>query len=169
MGQNRLSEEEVHALYQCHAKALVAYACSFGLDFSPAEDIVQQVFLKLLRGETSVPEIPVGYLYRAVRNTCLNHRRDVARELPLGQEGNWLEHRDGDRIAEIALQAALTNLPEEQREVVIMHIWGGLTLEEVAAASATSLSTAASRYRYALDRLRKAFDVVKQAKEKGER
>jgi len=45
-------------------------------------------------------------------------------------------------------------LPEEQRATVIMRIWGGMTLEEIAEATAVPLSTAASRYRYALEKLR---------------
>jgi RNA polymerase sigma-70 factor, ECF subfamily len=52
------------------------------------------------------------------------------------------------------LQAALLELPEEQREVVVLRIWSGMTLAEVADLSGVSLNTAASRYRYALEKLR---------------
>jgi len=46
-------------------------------------------------------------------------------------------------------------LPVAQREVVVLHIWGGLTFEEVAQAIGVSPNTAASRYRYALEKLRR--------------
>lgn len=52
------------------------------------------------------------------------------------------------------LQKALGELPEEQREVVVMRIWSGMTLEEIAAAAGAPLNTIASRYRYALGKLR---------------
>jgi RNA polymerase sigma-70 factor, ECF subfamily len=154
---------QVRELYERHARALTAYACSFGLDFSLGQDAVHQVFLKILRGEPSSQQISPGYLYRAVRNTCLNQRRDGAREVSLETETNWMVHRGGNREAEIALQAALANLPADQREVLIMRVWDGMTLDEAAAALSISINTAASRYRYALEKLKNAFGVDKQA------
>ena len=54
-------------------------------------------------------------------------------------------------------EAALRELPEEQREVLVMKIWGGLTFAQVGEALAISANTAGSRYRYALERLREAL------------
>ena len=54
-----------------------------------------------------------------------------------------------------ALETALQKLPPEQREVVVMKIWGGLKFEEIANEFNISQNTAASRYRYALEGLRK--------------
>jgi RNA polymerase sigma-70 factor (ECF subfamily) len=53
-----------------------------------------------------------------------------------------------------AIAAALRTLPEEQREVLTMKIWGGLTFPQIALALDVSANTAASRYRYALVKLR---------------
>jgi RNA polymerase sigma-70 factor (ECF subfamily) len=78
------------------------------------------------------------------------------------------QHRGGDREAALALQATLTELPDEQRETVIMRIWSGLTLEEISAVARVPLSTVASRYRYALDKLRqrlKPFESIANRKE----
>ena len=55
---------------------------------------------------------------------------------------------------EVTEQVALATLPEEQRETVIMRIWSGMTLDEIAVATGVSLNTVASRYRYALHKLR---------------
>ncbi len=52
-----------------------------------------------------------------------------------------------------ALEAAMRGLPEQQREVLVMKIWGGLTFPQVAQALDISANTAASRYRYALAKL----------------
>jgi RNA polymerase sigma-70 factor (ECF subfamily) len=150
----KLGKEEIHRFYEHHGGALLVYARSFALDHSAAEDAVQLVFLKLLRGETVVPDNPLAYLYRAVRNTALNTQRISAREISLDEESTWFTHRGRNREAELALQKVLRELPEEQREVVLMRIWSGMTLEEVSAATGAPLNTVASRYRYALEKLR---------------
>jgi RNA polymerase sigma-70 factor (ECF subfamily) len=132
----------------------MAYACSFVTDAASAEDVVHQVFLRLLSAEIEMPDVPVAYVYRAVRNAALNARRNGQRDAPLDSNSSIFERRDGNREAALALQRALAELPEEQREVVVMRVWSGMTLEEVAAASGAPLNTVASRYRYALEKLR---------------
>jgi len=56
-----------------------------------------------------------------------------------------------------AVEIALANLPAEQREVLVMKIWGELTFAQIAAALQIKPDTAASRYRYALGRLQAAL------------
>jgi RNA polymerase sigma factor (sigma-70 family) len=154
LAERKLTAEEVRALYDQHGPALLAYACSFVADGAIAEDVVHQVFMKLLQGRASFPDAPLGYLYRAVRNAALNVRRNGRRDRQVDLDSAWFAHRGGDREAALALQAALLELPEEQREVVIMRVWSGMTLEEIAGVAGTSLNTVASRYRYALGKLR---------------
>jgi RNA polymerase sigma-70 factor (ECF subfamily) len=52
------------------------------------------------------------------------------------------------------LEQALASLPPEQREVIALKVDGGLKFHEIAAVLGTSPNTAASRYRYALEKLR---------------
>jgi RNA polymerase sigma-70 factor (ECF subfamily) len=153
LGGNKLSAEDVRRLYDQHGPALVAYARGFVPD-AAAEDAVHQVFLRLLSVEISMPEAPVAYVYRAVRNAALNARRSGSRLTELDPQSSVFRHRDGDQEAALALEKALAELPEEQREVVVMRTWSGLTLEEIAAAVGAPLNTIASRYRYALEKLR---------------
>ena len=75
MGGNKLSAEDVRRLYDQHGPALVAYARGFVPDAAAAEDVVHHVFLRLLSAELTKPDMPVAYVYRAVRNTALNARR----------------------------------------------------------------------------------------------
>jgi RNA polymerase sigma-70 factor, ECF subfamily len=154
LGEGRLSPEDVRRLYDQHGPALVAYACTFVTDGAAAEDVVHQVFLSLLSAEVVRPNSPAAYVYRAVRNAALNARRSGSRNVPLDLESSVFEHRGGNREAALALQKALAELPEEQREAVVMRIWSGLTLNEIAAAVGVPLNTVASRYRYALEKLR---------------
>ena len=151
--QRKWNASDVRRLYQWHGAALVVYARSFLPDVAAAEDAVHSVFAKLLRAEIVVPDSEAGYLYRAVKNVALNVRRDAARNGELPGDVAFV-HSGGNIVEAIALQHALDQLPEEQREVVIMRIWNGMTLEEIGAATGVPPNTAASRYRYALERLR---------------
>jgi RNA polymerase sigma-70 factor (ECF subfamily) len=63
-------------------------------------------------------------------------------------------------LADDELAAAVAALPEAQREVVALRVDGGLSFEEIAAATGTSPNTAASRYRYALEKLRVSLGAV---------
>jgi RNA polymerase sigma-70 factor, ECF subfamily len=156
--EQKLSADEVKQLYNRHGAALLLYARGFVPDASAAEDLVHGVFLNLLRTRPRVREAPAAYLYRAVKNAALNVQRNRAREAPMPEHEAWFTHSGGDREAALALQAALAELPVEQREAIVMRIWSGMTLEEVAEATGAPLSTAASRYRYALDKLRERLN-----------
>jgi RNA polymerase sigma-70 factor, ECF subfamily len=143
--------------YEEHGRALLAYACALLRDPSAAEDVLHQVFLNVLRGRVSIPADPASYLFRAVRNTALNHIRGQSREVELADGGVWLESPDGSRETAIALQSALRSLPDEQREIVVLKIWGELTFEEAAKVIGIPPNTAASRYRYGLARLKEIW------------
>ena len=141
-------------LYELHGRALLAYACAFLRDPSDAEDVVHQVFLRLLRGETTVAVISAGYLFHAVRNGALNHLRGRSREVELEGDGQWLESPSGSKETALALQSALRALPDEQREVIVLRVWGQLTFEEIAGVVDIPANTAASRYRYGFAKLK---------------
>jgi RNA polymerase sigma-70 factor, ECF subfamily len=156
----QLSEDAILRLYELHGPALLLFARGLAPDHGAAEDIVQSVFLRLLRGGYVIEGNAAPYLYRAVRNQSSNDRRNRSRAAPLGGEERWFS--TDERIGPIeisALQEALAALPELQREVVIMRIWSGMTLEEVADATGVSINTAASRYRYGLEKLREEMGV----------
>jgi RNA polymerase sigma-70 factor, ECF subfamily len=139
---------------------LLLFARGLATDHGAAEDIVQRVFLRLLSGNYAIEGNAAPYLYRAVRNEALNDRRSRSREATLRDEELWFSAGERIRPSEIStLQEALAALPELQREVVIMRIWSGMTLEEVADATGVSINTAASRYRYGLEKLRGAMGV----------
>jgi RNA polymerase sigma-70 factor (ECF subfamily) len=150
-------KNDARALYERHGRALLAYACALLRDPSAAEDVLHQVFLNVLRGKASIDGEPVRYLFRAIRNTALNHIRGQSREVELAGAGVWLESPDGSTETSLALQSALQTLPAEQREVVVLKIWGQLTFDEAAAVIGVSPNTAASRYRYGLEKLKQVW------------
>jgi RNA polymerase sigma-70 factor, ECF subfamily len=152
--QSTLTPDQVRQLYERHGAALLLYARSFMNDRGRSEDVVHGVFLKLLQAPTAMPEEPVGYLYRAVRNGAFNALRARSRDVPLDSQADWFSRADLSRESVLALQSGLLNLPEEQREMVILRIWGGLTIDEAGRVAGIPANTASSRYRYGLEKLR---------------
>ena len=150
-------KDDVRGLYETHGRALLAYACALLRDPSAAEDVLHQVFLNLLRAKRTIDGEPAAYLFRSVRNTALNHIRGQSREVGLADGGVWLESPDGSRETAMALQSALKALPDEQREIVVLKVWGQLTFEEAADVIGIPANTAASRYRYGIQKLKEIW------------
>jgi RNA polymerase sigma-70 factor (ECF subfamily) len=157
-----LQQGDVERLYEAHGRVLLAYACAFVRSVPAAEDILHQVFARLLRDGVVINGPPLPYLCRAVRNAALNDRRLRARESALTEDEHWLQAPTRMEEAALAVEQAMASLPSEQREVVVLHIWGGFTFQEVADLLAISPNTAASRYRYALGKMRETMKPLEQ-------
>jgi RNA polymerase sigma-70 factor (ECF subfamily) len=155
---SRPDRNELRRLYEQHSRGLLAYACSFVPSFESAEDVLHHVFARLLRGDIEISGSPVPYLYRAVRNASLNDIRNRGREVDL--DDGWLQSPGGMEQTGIELQSALRELPEEQREIILLHIWGQMSFDEAGSALGISANTAASRYRYGLSKLREQFQTT---------
>jgi RNA polymerase sigma factor (sigma-70 family) len=151
--------ESVQALYVELGPALLAYARSIVPSRAEAEDALQQVFVKLMAPHAALPREPRPYLFRAIRNTCLNRRRSASRHTAPPRDVMF-EAPDGRGDLALDLQAALGELPDEQREVVMLRIWGEMTIEEAAQVLEIPANTAGSRYRYALAKLRARFGAA---------
>ncbi len=132
----------------------------YARQWSPSpEDAVQEAFVKLAGLARDPPADPAAWLFRAVRNGAINAgiaaRRRSRREAEAAARNGhaWFEPDppagDGDRV-----EAALAALPDAQREVIVAHLWGGLTFEQIAAVHATSASTSHRLYRSGLATLK---------------
>ena len=149
---------EIDELYRRHGRALVLFAASIAGERSRAQDAVHQVFAKLVeQGNLRRAADRKAYLFRSVRNAVLNERKVQRRSVRLEPDCAWFDPPGRDYAAERKLRRALSALPEEQREVTVLHIWGELTFLEIAGVLGISANTAASRYRYALEKLREAM------------
>ena len=151
--------EWIGRLYDSIGPALYRYAVMILADSSAAADAVQQVFVSLLRSR-GAPDSEERYLRRAVRNECysmLRHRRrDIVTSVdaPLLEAVADLDDRPEERLA---LEQAMRELPAEQREVVHLKVFEGMTFQEIAVLTDESINTVASRYRYAIEKLRDRF------------
>lgn len=144
-------------LFEAHAAGLLLYGRALGLAHAEAEDVVQEVFLELVRREEP-PAQPDRFLVRAFRNRALNRHRSLWRRLAREFESrNWFEPEPDTSAAERAAMRSLARLPAEQREVIVLKLWQGHTFEEIGALTGASPNTVAARYRYGLRRLRAVF------------
>jgi len=107
----------------------------------------------------------VPYLYRAVKSAALDLlRRDIRRqkreEEHFEQTPKWEPFflQNSFEEEQKIFEEALRTLPAEQREVIVMKIWGEQTFEAISKALGISQNTAASRYRYGMNNLRKILN-----------
>src|SRR5712675_526939 len=159
MRPTRPDTTEVEQLYRRHGPALLLFAAAITGERSRAQDVLQQVFLKLLEDQYLRRAADVkAYLFACVRNAALNDARVNRRNVALAEEGlAWFEPPARDFAEEENLRRALAELPDDQREVTVLHIWGELTFAQIADLLTISANTAASRYCYALARLRESM------------
>ncbi len=142
-----------------HGPALLLLARQWVPGRADAEDVVQEAFVRFWRSRRRVAE-PAAYLYACVRHCALDwlrgrRRRSTREQATARPEAETLFAGplvQDERRATI--EAALRHLPENQREVLVMKVWGGLSFPQIAEALDVPANTAASRYRYALARLR---------------
>jgi RNA polymerase sigma-70 factor, ECF subfamily len=142
------------ALYHAKAAELLLYGRALGLSHSEAEDVLHETFLALMR-RPERPVQPDHYCVRSFRNRVLNYRRGLWRRLAREWEAHhWFEHTPAESPAERAAMRALANLPQAQREVIVLKIWHEYTFEEIGGLLDISPNTAAGRYRYGLQKLK---------------
>jgi len=129
-----------------------------------AEDVLQEGFVRFWRHQRHLGGDPQALLVTSIRRAAWDlGRREGRREAgELDQAGaSWfieppMEERDRHRL----LEDAVRRLPDAQREVVVLKVWGGLTFDDIARELSISPNTAASRYRYALETLRKELTFL---------
>jgi RNA polymerase sigma-70 factor (ECF subfamily) len=149
--------------YDEHAQALFAFALNLTRREVDAHDLLQCLFVKLAKRPELLAGVrdERGFLLRMAHNLAVDliRRRDSRErnyqafagetETVFAPANNLDEQVFRDRLT-----AALGELPVDQRAVVHLKLWEGLTFEAIADLLEIPLNTAASRYRYGLDKLR---------------
>ena len=152
------------------APQLVLYARQLVPSKADAEDVVQLAFVRWWRRFPEGDNQHIPLLYAAVRTIALDQLRSDGRRTTRESKSDIaLESEDAptfdpmpeQRETAAILEQALQSLSKEQREVVTMHLWGGLTFKEIAAVAGDSINTVAGRYRYALNNLQKKLAPIK--------
>ena len=149
---------DVARLIDAHAAGLVLFARTY---CRAPEDVVMTVFGKLA-GLRDPPGEPAAWLFRVVKHAAIDVGKAEAPPAASGacrcQTGVVVRRQTPPtpRSAVESLQA----LPAELRDVVVLRLWGGLTLHQVADALSCSVSSAHRRYESAIDQLRAALGEV---------
>jgi RNA polymerase sigma-70 factor (ECF subfamily) len=159
--ENIGSHEDWKRCFAEIAPGLLLFARQWANSAADAEDIVQETFVKFWRRNHKIDNRAL--LYSAVRSTALDFiRRDSRRARreasAFGENDDFTEPKfEIEDETQRALADAISGLPQEQREVLVMKVWNDLTFAEIAIALRISQNTAASRYRYALTALKKVL------------
>ena len=158
------SRTDFEMLFRNHYSALCSYANQFLKDVDAAEEVVQEVMLRIWTNRDSlVVDISIkSYLFRAVRNGCMN----VLKHVKVREEYKaWREHqgdeshlsKEDEMIAselEQRIREAIDKLPMERRKVFIMSRYDGLTYSQIADKLNISVKTVENQMGKALKTLR---------------
>ena len=148
-------------LYDRYAAGLLFFARSLTGEGALAEDLLQDCFLRLLHLDptTLQHDCLKNLLYTILRNLVRDEgRRRFTRlkSYPL-LAPKTAAGKDTGRYEKLSL--ALHALPEDQREVITLKFFGGLTFADISVLSGAPEATVKSRYRYAVDKL---ADLMKE-------
>jgi RNA polymerase sigma-70 factor (ECF subfamily) len=158
------SRADFETLFKSHYSALCSYANQFLKDVDAVEEVVQEVMFKVWthRESLAIDTSMKSYLFRAVRNGCLN----VLKHMKVREEYKaWQEHqgdeshlsKEDEMIAselEQKIRGAIDRLPMERRKVFILSRYDGLTYSQIAKKLGISVKTVENQMGKALKSLR---------------
>lgn len=139
-----------------------------------AEDIFQDAFLKMIRtmrdGRYSEQGKFLPWAIRVAHNLCMDHFRKIRQNVPVtlpdGVDISHLFNGTAETASDAmerrqvhsSVRQLIEQLPEEQREVIILRMYGDLSFKEIADITSVSINTALGRMRYGLLNLRKMIN-----------
>lgn len=167
-------EKAFNRLFRAAFAPLVLFACRYVRDKSAAADLVQETFIKLWQKRNELQQVRAArpYMYRAVRNLCLNYLRDHAREQSIesyeygssaeaavyytqaAPEGEEQEKKLAQRRMKL-LRQWVSELPERQREAFELSRFEGMDHDEIAAVMDVSAKTVNNHITGALQGIRR--------------
>jgi RNA polymerase sigma-70 factor (ECF subfamily) len=155
-------------LYRRHKDPVYRYLLRLCGQAEAAEDVFQEVWSKIIKARAAYRPTAkfTTYLYRVAHNCFIDHIRRNKRHAGntavdperLGDGAESLETATERSLARERLEAALVELPEEQRDAFLLREEGGLSVDEIAVVTGCNRETAKSRLRYAVNKLRAAID-----------
>jgi RNA polymerase sigma factor (sigma-70 family) len=156
-----MDPERLAAWYDAYKDRLRLYARNW-LGDEAAQDAVQSAFVSLM-AQVVLPRDVQAWLYATVRNEAIARLRQQQRtarlheRLDLLQE-TWFEGHADELIDARTAEQVLLSLPETQREVVLLRIWGQLSLKQISQIVGSPLTTVHSRYKAALAAIKERME-----------
>jgi RNA polymerase sigma-70 factor, ECF subfamily len=152
-------------IYDQYAQQVYHYLLSFLGSETDAEDVLQGLFVKLIRMGNKMNTINniKHYLFSSARNEALRilSQKKRVQETKEDYSKIVLVEAGPDTTSEETetVNRVLINLPDEQREVVVLKVYEELSFKEIGELMNISLDTAASRYRYAMEKLKTSYKI----------
>lgn len=159
----RGDEQALRGLYEELAPDLYAYLLGRLRDPETAREVLQDVFLRVVRHRRRIARARSvrSYLFAMAANEVRRNRRRESRRRSAEEA---FSARPGPAAPERGdVWEALAALAPEQAEAIHLHLRAGMTFAEVGAATGVSANTAASRYRYGIERLRRILGGPREA------
>ena len=143
-----------------HSPKLMLFARTQTRSEADAEDVLQEAIVEAARKSHGVPpDLPLVYvtLRRRAVDLARSTDRRTAREETVIEitENYWFDYRIEQQETALLIDRAMKRMPKKFREVVMLKIWSELTFAQIAETLDIPLNTAASRYRYGLESLRR--------------
>jgi RNA polymerase sigma-70 factor (ECF subfamily) len=160
---NRGRKDVLERIYAKYKDDLMTLSAALLYDKSVAEDVVHDVFVKFIRscGKMRLNQSLKGYLITCIVNTIRNKNKAGQRHesVSFEQVAQISSSSNSPDLAVMVdersqhLAQALSRLPYEQREVLLLHLYSGLKFRTIAGLENESISTIQGRYRYGLNKL----------------
>jgi RNA polymerase sigma-70 factor (ECF subfamily) len=160
------TQAEWQSWVEDHASRFLLYARQRARSEADAQDLVQEAVVEALRRQDNGKPPPAALVFATIHRRAIDlarrEDRRTERERVAGdlEDEMWFDPSVEDRELGRWVQQAMSRLPEIYREVVTLKVWGGLTFAEIAETLEIPANTAASRYRYGLEELRKRTKEV---------
>lgn len=165
---NRGNRDVLRRIYEKYKDDLVTLAAALLNEKNAAEDAVHDVFVSFIKSAEKfrLTGSLKGYLATCVANNARNINKARQRHQSIALDKPDAIMSDSDRPDASAmfgeelrqLTRSLRQLPYEQREVIILHLYSGIKFKAIAKSQGVSINTIQGRYRYGLDKLRSLFD-----------
>lgn len=165
-----MERNELEQIYDEHARCAFGLFLRFTHNENDARDLLQDWLVKISRGHDSLADIskPRSYVLRIAYRQAVDWKRraEVRRKTQAAAENETVgpafqTHPDPDRdFFRQSMQESLNGLPPDQQLAVQLRLWDGLSFAEMADVIGVSTNTAASRYRYGIDKLRQALQPI---------
>lgn len=164
-----------------YGSKLLLFARQQTRSIADAEDVLQDALIKLAKKEADGTfdggqSSWLPYLYTSIRRCAIDlgrkedrrgKREEKSEKDKIIQHGNvsdpWFESDGADEESRIYLEEGLKTLPEKFASVITLKVWGELTFAEIGKKLDISQNTAASRYRYGLEALKKHLTSARQS------
>jgi RNA polymerase sigma-70 factor (ECF subfamily) len=165
-------QDWLEGVYRDEAPALFRFLFRLTGHEAETRDVLQEIFMRLAKSPGLLDGVsePRSFLFRMAHRLVIDrYRREQTRQrgadeaaeecepfahpAPSAEDTLWIQR---------ALASSLDALPQEQKAVVVLKVWEEMTFAEIAEVLGISANTAASRYRYALDKLRDGLRPLHQ-------